>query len=99
MYENLWSELHRRRITYKEVGALLNIHENSVYNKIHGNTLLSLEEAKKYTAGSLKMFLFWNCLKERGGEADEVCARKQTRGSENAIRAFCLVMRHGRQRD
>ena len=47
MYEVLWLEMKRRHLTNKQIGEVIGKHTNSVYNKIYGNTEISLEEAKK----------------------------------------------------
>lgn len=45
MYPNLIGEMKYRKVTAIEIGAKLNIHRNSVHNKIHGKKTFSLDEA------------------------------------------------------
>lgn len=47
MYENLKMEIIRNRLTQKEIAEYLNIHENSIGNKISGETSFTIEEAFK----------------------------------------------------
>lgn len=46
-YSNLKAELARRGISMEEVSKVLNIHRNSVANKINGETSFTVEEAFK----------------------------------------------------
>ena len=47
MYENLKFEIMRSGITQKEIAEFLGIHENSIGNKISGESSFSIEEAFK----------------------------------------------------
>lgn len=46
-YPNLKAELARKGISMEEVSKALNIHRNSVANKINGETPFTVEEAFK----------------------------------------------------
>ena len=46
-YSNLKAELARKGISMEEVSKVLNIHRNSVANKINGETPFTVEEAFK----------------------------------------------------
>lgn len=64
MYENLRVELYRKRISYKKLGKLLNLCENSVYNKINGKTPFFLEEAIKIHGSYFPEFSFLELFKK-----------------------------------
>ena len=44
MYENLKSLLEQKKITYEQLGSLLNLTPKTVYNKIAGKTEWTLKE-------------------------------------------------------
>lgn len=46
-YPNLKMELFKKNITLEEIAKYLNIHRNSVSNKINGHNSFSIEEASK----------------------------------------------------
>ena len=46
-YINLKGEMAKRNITIREVSELLEIHRNSVSNKLDGNSNFSIDEAVK----------------------------------------------------
>lgn len=46
-YPNLRAELAKKDITFEEIADLLEIHRNSVANKIKGPSRFSIEEASK----------------------------------------------------
>ena len=46
-YSNLKAELARKGVSIEEVSKMLNIHRNSVTNKINGETPFTVEEAFK----------------------------------------------------
>lgn len=47
MYPNLKEALARKDISQREIAAHLDIHENSIRNKISGSSSFSIEEAFK----------------------------------------------------
>ena len=53
MYENLIRVMAVKKIATKQIAALLDISEKTVYNKIHGKTEWTYNEIVK-----LKMFVF-----------------------------------------
>lgn len=46
-YSNLIGELAKKKITNVSIARLLNIHSNSVYNKLHGDSSFTVDEAIK----------------------------------------------------
>lgn len=44
-HSTLIGEMAKRRITIEEIAKLLNIHRNSVANKLGGSTAFTIEEA------------------------------------------------------
>lgn len=46
-YLNLKAEMAKKGITFENVAQLLDIHRNSVSNKINGNSSFSIEQAEK----------------------------------------------------
>lgn len=44
-YPNLKAEMARRGITGEAIATLLNLHSNTAYNKISGNSSFNVEEA------------------------------------------------------
>lgn len=44
-YPNLKAELARKDITFETISKLLNIHRNSVANKVKGKSSFSIEES------------------------------------------------------
>ena len=78
MYENLWLEMKRRKITNRDIGLTIGKHENSVYNKIYGKTEFSLTEAhriyQKYFSDVDFLWVF-----QKGGQSPAVlCPKDQT---------------------
>ena len=61
-YLNLKGELAKKDITMEELSKLLNIHRNSVANKLNGNSSFSIEEAfaihEKYFPALSMNYLF-----------------------------------------
>ena len=45
-YKNLKAEMGRDKVTIESISELLQIHRNSVANKLNGKTTFSIEEAK-----------------------------------------------------
>ena len=56
MYENLKIEMTRQDISQRELAALLNVHENTIKNKLDGKSSFTIEEAFK-----IKMAKFPQC--------------------------------------
>lgn len=71
-YLNLKGELAKKSITNEEVSKLLNIHRNSVANKLNGDSSFSIEEAfaihDTYFPNLSMDYLFSTEVQEAGGE-------------------------------